>query len=182
VEGERWVEIEYLRLSGREQRFRQRVLEDDGECVVTLLEAAELPKPVRAGAQVILEPGAPVVWFTFRGLWHDVGRFHLRDGTFTGFYANVLTPVEMEGDRWRTTDLCLDVWMDAEGGVELLDEDELAEAERHGWATAETAARARGEAAALVERARDGRWPPARLHEWTLERARASIQSTTRVR
>ena len=178
MDGERWVEIEYRRLPGREQRFRQRVLEDDGECVVTFLEVAELPKPVRAGTRVILEPGAPVVWFTFRGLWHDVGRFHLRDGSFTGFYANVLTPVEMEGDRWRTTDLCLDVWLGADGEVQVLDEDELAEAERHGWATAETAARARAEAAALVERAREGRWPPAHLREWTLERARAAIQPT----
>jgi hypothetical protein len=178
VAGERWVEIEYRRLPDREQRFRQRVLEDDGECVVTFLESAELPKPVKAGTRVILEPGAPVVWFTFRGLWHDIGRFHLRDGTFTGFYANVLTPVEMEGDRWRTTDLCLDVWLGADGEVQVLDEDELAEAERRGWATAETAARARAEAAGLVERAREGRWPPALLHDWTLERARAAIQPT----
>ncbi len=178
MDGERWVEIEYRRLPDREQRFRQRVLEDDGECVVTFLEAAELAKPVRAGTRVILEPGAPVVWFTFRGLWHDVGRFHLRDGTFTGFYANVLTPVEMDGDRWRTTDLCLDVWLGADGGVQVLDEDELAEAERHGWASAETAARARHEAATLAERAREGRWPPALLHEWTLERARGAIQPT----
>jgi predicted RNA-binding protein associated with RNAse of E/G family len=178
VAGERWVEIEYRRLPDREQRFHQRVLDDDGECVVTFLESAELPKPVRAGTRVILEPGAPVVWLTFRGLWHDVGRFHLRDGTFTGFYANVLTPVEMEGDRWRTTDLCLDVWLGADGEVQVLDEDELAEAERRGWATAETAARARHEAADLVERAREGRWPSALLHDWTLERARAAIQPT----
>ncbi|HEX8360342.1 MAG TPA: hypothetical protein VF613_09550, partial [Longimicrobium sp.] len=85
----RRVEIHYRRLPDREQVFRQQVLEDDGSCVVTFLEVAELPKPVRAGERVILEPGAPVVWFTFRGLWHDIGRFHLRDGTFTGFYANV---------------------------------------------------------------------------------------------
>ena len=171
----RWVEILYRRLPDREQRFRQRVLEDDGECVVTLLDAAELPKPVRAGERVILEPGAPVVWFTFRGLWHDIGRFHMRDGTFTGFYANVLTPVEMDGPLWRTTDLCLDVWMD-DRGVQILDEDELAEAERRGWADAPTAARARREAAELAARARAGEWPPAPLHEWTLERARAAAR------
>jgi len=174
-----WVEILYRRLPGRVQRFRQRVLAEDGECVVTLLEAAELPKPVRAGERVILEPGAPVVWFTFRGLWHDIGRFHLRDGTFTGFYANILTPVEMdEPGRWRTTDLCLDVWLGAAGGVEILDEDELAEAERRGWADAPTAARARREAATLADGARKGHWPPAPVHQWTLERARAAAHLT----
>lgn len=175
----KWVEIRYRRLPHREQLFRQRLLADDGACVVTFLEAAELPKPVKAGERVILEPGAPVVWFTFRGLWHDIGRFHLRDGTFTGFYANVLTPVEMDGALWRTTDLCLDVWLGADGAVEILDEDELAEAEREGWADAETAARARREASELAEAARAGRWPPAPPHEWTLERARAAASHPT---
>jgi predicted RNA-binding protein associated with RNAse of E/G family len=171
-----WVEILYRRLPDREQRFRQRILADDGACVVTFLEAAELPKPVCAGERVILEPGAPVVWFTFRGLWHDIGRFHLRDGTFTGFYANVLTPVRMDtSGLWRTTDLCLDVWLDANGTVRILDEDELAEAERRGWTDAATAARARREAAELSRRARGGDWPPAPVHEWTLEHARAAL-------
>ena len=173
-----WVDILYRRLPDREQSFRQRVLADDGHCVVTYLDAAELPKPVRAGEGVILEPGAPVVWFTFRGLWHDIGRFHLRDGTFTGFYANVLTPVEMDGERWRTTDLCLDVWVDAGGAVQILDEDELAEAERRSWADETTAARARQEAGALATRARAGDWPPAITREWTFERARAAAHPT----
>ncbi len=174
-----WVEIHYRRLPDREQVFRQRVLDDDGSCVVTFLEAAELPRPVQAGERVILEPGAPVVWFTFRGLWHDIGRFHLRDGTFTGFYANVLTPVEMSGGRWRTTDLCLDVWLGADGAVQVLDEDELAEAERRGWAAAETIARARREADELAAAARAGKWPPPPLHEWTLERARMAAAHPT---
>ena len=174
-----WVEIHYRRLPDREQLFRQRVLRDDGSCVVTFLEAAELPKPVRAGERVILEPGAPVVWFTFRGLWHDIGRFHLRDGTFTGFYANVLTPVEMSGGQWRTTDLCLDVWLGADGAVQVLDEDELAEAERRGWAGAETIARSRREADELIAAARAGKWPPPPVHEWTLERARKAAAHPT---
>ncbi len=177
--GAQWVEIRYRRLPQREQLFRQRVVADDGACVVTFLEAAELPKPVRAGERVILEPGAPVVWFTFRGLWHDIGRFHLRDGTFTGFYANVLTPVEMDGALWRTTDLCLDVWLGADGAVEILDEDELAEAEREGWAEAETVARARREASELAQAARAGRWPPPPLHYCTLARARAAASPPT---
>jgi hypothetical protein len=112
------VRIHYRRLPDREQLFEQAVLEDAGEYVVTFLEAAQLPRPVMAGGRVVLEPGAPVVWTTYRGdVWHDVGRFHLADGTFTGFYANVLTPVAMSGDRWDTTDLALDVWAGADGAA-----------------------------------------------------------------
>ncbi|HEX5724027.1 MAG TPA: DUF402 domain-containing protein, partial [Longimicrobiaceae bacterium] len=124
----RTVTLHYRRLPDREQRFRQIVVAETAEYVVTLLPAAELRRPVEAAGRVVLEPGAPVVWFTYPGLWHDVGRFHRADGTFTGFYANVLTPVAMHGDRWETTDLAVDVWLGADGAVEVLDRTELAEA------------------------------------------------------
>ena len=169
------VEIHYRRLPDRVQLFRQLVLEDAGDYVVTFLPAADLPKPVVAGGRTILEPGAPVVWITYRGRWHDVGRFHLADGTFTGVYANVLTPVEMDGARWDTTDLCLDVWLGSDGDARVLDADELRAAEDAGWADAATARRARAEAAALMEGARRGEWPPREVHEWTLERAREAV-------
>jgi predicted RNA-binding protein associated with RNAse of E/G family len=169
------VEIHYRRLPAREQCFRQAVLEDAGDRVVTFLASAELPGPVSVGGNVVLEPGSPVVWTTYRGLWHDVGRFHLADGTFTGTYANVLTPVQMDGARWTTTDLCLDVWMGAGGELRVLDEDELDHALGHGWISPETAARARQEAERLVDAARQGAWPPAHVAEWTLERARSVL-------
>lgn len=169
------VDIHYRRLPDRVQVFHQLVVEDAGDYVVTYLPSAELPKPVKAGDRTILEPGAPVVWITYRDRWHDVGRFHLADGTFTGIYANVLTPVEMDGARWDTTDLCLDVWLGADGEAMVLDEDELLAAETAGWVDAETAGRARAEAAVLLQGARRGDWPPREVHEWTLERAREAV-------
>jgi len=57
----------------------------------------------------------------------------------------------------------------------VLDEDELREAEREGWVQAETATRAREEAAALLEAARRGAWPGPEVHAWTLERARETV-------
>src|SRR5690625_7056866 len=66
-----------------------------------------------AGDEVILEAGAPAIWFTFPGLWHDIGRFYLLDDTFTGYYTNIMTPVEFHDPlRWSTTDLFLDHWLD----------------------------------------------------------------------
>lgn len=167
------VRIRYRRLPDREQVFEQAVVDDAGGYVVTFLAAAELSRPVRAGGRVVLEPGAPVVWFTYRGdVWHDVGRFHLADGTFTGYYANVLTPVRMREGDWDTTDLALDVWMGAGGRVEVLDADEFEEAVRNGWLDAGTAARARAEADALADAARAGTWPPEHVRAWDLARAR----------
>lgn len=167
------VHIHYHRPPDRLELFEQSIVEERADRVVTFMPAAGIRKPVTAGGQTILEPGAPVVWFTYPGLWHDIGRFHLSDGRFTGCYANVLTPVAMEGRRWETTDLFLDLWVPAEGAPMLLDEDELDAAERNGWVTPETATRARGHARSLLEGARRGDWPPVHVTEWTLERVLA---------
>jgi predicted RNA-binding protein associated with RNAse of E/G family len=149
---------------------------------VSLQDSTPIAKPLTVSGKPILEPGAPVVWFTFPDRWHDIGRFHRRDGEFTGFYANVLTPVDLHSRtspiespaQWRTTDLFLDVWMEAEGSPVVLDEDEWAHACRLGHITASVAARARAEADTLLADALQGRWPPPVVQEWTLEKARAS--------
>jgi predicted RNA-binding protein associated with RNAse of E/G family len=170
------VAIHYRRLPDWLEVFEQAVVADDGRCVVTFLPAARVKKPMEVEGRVVLEPGSPIVWFTWRGeVWHDVGRFHRADGTFAGFYANVLTPVRMHGARWETTDLFLDVWMDADGRVSILDRDEFDAAVDAGWIDAPTAARAIAEAERLAEDARRGAWSPAVVAEWTLERAREVV-------
>lgn len=169
------IRIRYLRPPDRVRVFRQRLAHDAGGYVVTLLPAAELPGPVRVGGRTVLDAGAPVVWFSYRGdVWHDVGRFHRADGTFTGLYANVLTPVRMDGAEWETTDLFLDLWMGADGHVEVLDRDEFDAAVEAEWIDRATAERALAEAARLEADARAGTWPPAHVGEWTLERARGA--------
>jgi predicted RNA-binding protein associated with RNAse of E/G family len=165
------VTIRYRRPPDREHTFEQLLVAETPEVTITLLEAAEIEEPKLVSGAPILEPGSPILWFTFPGAWHDVGRLHLADGTFTGFYANVLTPVRMSGRRWETTDLFLDVWRGADGGVELLDEDELAAAAERGWLDAQTVGRARAEAERLLIAAREGSWPSALVHEWDLARA-----------
>jgi uncharacterized protein len=169
------VEIHYHRPPDRVQRFEQEVVVRTPEWTATYLHEAKIERPVQAGGTVILEPGSPVVWFTYPGEWHDVGRFHLAGGRFTGYYANILTPVSMAEDRWETTDLFLDVWLPPEGDAMLLDEEELAEAEERGWVDGSTAARARRHAAELIEAAGRGAWPPEHVRDWTLERARARL-------
>ena len=162
------------------QVFEQTLVADEGAHIVTLLSAAALPKPVRVDDQVVLEPGSPVVWFTYPGRRYDAGRFHLADGTFTGVYSNLLTPVEMNGSEWETTDLCLDVWAGADGTVEILDEDEFAEAVQRGWIDSPTAEATRMQAEMLAADARQGTWPPAHIHHWTLERVRNTLEQAKR--
>lgn len=167
------IEIHYHRLPDRLQLFRQTLIEEASEYLITYLERAALPRPVRVGERTVLEPDAPVIWFTYPGRWYDIGSFHLADGTFTGIYTNLITPVQIRGTEWSTTDLCLDIWTGVDGAVELLDLDEFDEAVGEGWLEEPLAGRARTEADGLLHLARQGEWPPSHVQEWTLERARA---------
>lgn len=180
----RELHIHYRRPPDREQVYEQRLLVDRPEVKISYAPRTPLNTAMEVGGRPVLEPGSPVVWFTFAHTWHDIGRFHLADGTFTGIYANVLTPVELHGSEdepliWRTTDLFLDVWVGTDGRVSVLDEPELEQAESRGWVEPAVARRARREAAELRQRALDGTWPPPVVRDWTLERVLAQSSATT---
>ena len=175
------VRIHYHRPPDRKQVFDQVIVAEDAESVISYMPAAGVPAPMTVAGRTVLEPESPVVWSTFPDRWHDVGRFHDADGTFTGFYANVLTPVEIRrgpSDHWETTDLFLDVFLDLDGTVHVLDRDELGHAEAEGWIERATAERARAEADRLAALARSGAWPPAVTRAWTLDRARSAADSS----
>jgi predicted RNA-binding protein associated with RNAse of E/G family len=148
---------------------------DRDDVVVTLSEPLDLESPLTSHGRVMLEKGSLAVWFTFPGAWHDIGRFHLADGSFTGLYANILTPPSLDGPAWWTTDLFLDVWWPAGGEPTLLDQEELDEALALRHIEPALARRATEEAERLLGLARHGVWPPPVVSEWTLERALASL-------
>jgi len=175
VSGHPLIRINYRRPPNRVQVFEQTLVLDREDVKVTLAEHMPYQPPMRIEGSVVLELGSDVVWFTFPGAWHDVGRFHRADGTFTGFYANILTPPTFDGGVWDTTDLFLDVWMGPDGKALLLDEEELDEALGREWVDHATAASARQEARRLVEGAAQGTWPPPVVAEWTLERCRSAL-------
>lgn len=170
------VHIHYTRPPDRLDIFTQPLLLDDPEVKITLSTFVDVERSVQVDGSVSLEPGSKAVWFTFPGAWHDVGRFYLANGAFTGFYLNILTPPTFhEGGIWRTTDLFLDLWISREGDAYILDEDEFEEAESRGWIDAATAQRARQEASTLKRKAEAGDWPPPIVEEWTLERALSAL-------
>lgn len=177
------VHIHYHRPPDHTRVYVQDLVLDAPEVKVSFQRDTPVDGPLVVEGRTVLEPGSPVVWFTFPDLWHDVGRFHTVDGTFTGLYANILTPAELHRHddvvaRWHTTDLFLDVWVGADGAIRVLDEEEWAEARSRGLLDEKRAARARREADELVEAARTGAWPPPVVTEWTLERARAALDGS----
>ena len=176
------LHIEYHRPPDHTFIYVQHLIHDAPDVKISLMESTPITEPMTVAGRTILEPGAPVVWFTFPDRWHDIGRFHLGDGAFTGVYANILTPVDLHSPTepvgspalWRTTDLFLDVWMDTDEHAVLLDEEEWARARELGYLSDSVADRARAEADTLLAAARGGGWPPPVVQEWTLQRARAS--------
>lgn len=150
------------------------------------MDRAGVERPTRVGGRTVLEADSPVVWHTFPGARHDIGRFHTPEGALTGFYANILTPVEFlppapdGADVWRTTDLFLDVFLTPAGDVHLLDRDELDAAVGRKWLSEAEAAGAIREAERLVERARAGEWPPPIVTQWTVGRAREVAGTASR--
>jgi predicted RNA-binding protein associated with RNAse of E/G family len=173
-EGHR-VAIHYRRPPDRVRIYDQRVVLARADVIVTLSEPLDLDAAMTTDGEVMLERNSLVVWFTFPGLWHDIGRFHRADGTFSGLYANILTPVEIEGDLWRTTDLYLDVWWPDDADIRVLDEVELEDALAAGHVDEGTAARARVETQRILDLAAHGRWPPRVVDEWTLDRSLGAL-------
>lgn len=165
------VHIHYLRPPDRKEIFTQELVLDTPEVKVTFARDVPFDPPIEIHGEIALEKGSDAVWFTFPGQWHDIGRFHRTDGTFTGIYANILTPplIQEEG-IWHTTDLFLDVWKPQGSGLSVLDRDQFQEALDRSWINEETAHRAEAEVAWIVARFQDGMWPPPIVEEWTRER------------
>lgn len=150
------------------QHFSQELLHDGAGCKITLLvlEPDSLPLPV---GETEVPPGGAILWFMFPGRSYEVGAVYDENATFLGYYTNFVRPPKPETAVWHLTDLFLDVWQSPNGPPKLLDEEELAEAGRQGWVSAEDVARTRAEAAAVLRAARADRWPPGVVSRHPLE-------------
>ena len=98
-------------------------------------------------------PGDHTIEFYVVGDWANVYAVFSPDGQARGFYCNIGTPPEREGDSVIYTDLDIDLLVRADGSHMVLDEDEYQErADRFGY-TAETRARVAATLRELVGRA-----------------------------
>lgn len=169
------VRIHYQRPGRGTVVFHEDLVMDRPDVKVTLLREYQ-GRAAHAGPDRILDAGAPVVWFVYPHLWRDVGRFHLSDGRFTGWYTNLRAPPLLDGDDWTCKDLFLDHWLPAGGGPAVwLDEDELAAGRAAGLVSDAELRRIAEERAAVDRLVAAGNWPPDLTREITLERALALL-------
>jgi hypothetical protein len=164
------VRIHYHRPDRGTTVFEEHLVLDRPDVKVTLLDTYE-GRDAFAGDRLILAARAPVVWFVYPRLCRDVGRFHLADGTFTGWYTNLRAPIRMVGSDWYCTDLFLDHWLPADGSPSMwLDEDELLAARAAGLVGSDQLELVRRERAAVEADLGMG-WPPALACELDLAQA-----------
>jgi predicted RNA-binding protein associated with RNAse of E/G family len=59
--------------------------------------------------------------------WYNIFQIRASDGRLKGWYCNVTRPAKITRDEVLAEDLALDLWVDPNGSVQVLDEDEFAE-------------------------------------------------------
>jgi predicted RNA-binding protein associated with RNAse of E/G family len=165
------VVFDFVRPPARRVSFAAHLLDATDH---TLVVAHELvpSRPLEYAGVRVLEAGYWAVWFLFKDRPFDVGRIYRPDGTWTGYYVDVLEPVRWRGADPRTlaplVDLFLDLWIAPDGGYVVLDEDEFAAAVRLGHLTPAQAGHARGVLRSLVDATARGEFPPAVVRTFTL--------------
>jgi uncharacterized protein len=132
-------------------------------------------RPVIVSGEVAICSGNLAVWFLFQGRPFDLARIYTADGEFAGYYVDALESVSWRNGDADTleplVDLFLDLWIWPDLRVEVLDEDELAQAERQGVISRLSAATARATLNNLVTDVKSGRFPPREVVSFQLSDA-----------
>ena len=167
----RSIDYEYRRTGKPTTHFREWLVLDRPDVKVLLLDEYDGAE-VQVDGVAVLESGAPIVWCVFPDRWYDIGRFHLRNGTITGWYTNLCRPVRIDGDHWVGSDLFLDLWQPVEGEPRWLDEEELAHAVHTRLIDGATHQRIRNERSIIELQLREDAWPPPVVQDIDLAQAR----------
>jgi predicted RNA-binding protein associated with RNAse of E/G family len=76
---------------------------------------------------VVLETGSLWTEWFFVGQWYNIFEICANDGRFLGWYCNITRPPRITAKEVAAEDLALDLWVAADGTMQVLDEDEFAE-------------------------------------------------------
>lgn len=98
------------------------VLSHDGERI-TLRAIWTLP--TRTLPYVTLEQGDVFIETFYTDRWYNLFEIRHRHGDLKGWYADVARPARITNDDIEWDDLALDIWMNPEGAMLILDEDEF---------------------------------------------------------
>ncbi|GAC1465374.1 MAG: hypothetical protein PVSMB7_09600 [Chloroflexota bacterium] len=160
-----------VRLPDRPTTFHSLLLQCDHRRIV-LADRAHPSKPLVIDDVEVIGEDFWMVWFLYKDEPWDICRFYRPDGTWTGYYVDVLEPVSWRGADATSLepiiDLFLDVWITPEGTVRVLDEDEFKAAARTGVLSETQIQHATDVLASVQNAAMAGTFPPDEVQVFTL--------------
>ncbi|MDR5683487.1 MAG: DUF402 domain-containing protein [Armatimonadota bacterium] len=163
--------FEFVRPPSHRLRIESELLEASEKKIV-LAHALSPSRPLRHLGEVVLDTGYWAVWFLFKGRPYDVGRVYRPDGSWMGYYVDVLKPVRWRGADPKTleplVDLFLDIWVAPDGTYSVLDEDEFEEAIRKGHLSRVQVIQARTTLRNLTAAIDRAEFPPAAVKAYRL--------------
>ncbi len=165
------LSFDFIRPPDRRSTFNGTLIEATDEHIILGHRIAPSKPLVYQGHEVMAD-GYGTVWFLFKDRPYDVGRVYRPDGTWTGYYADVLEPVYWEGSNPRTlrpiVDLFLDLWTAPSGEFEVLDEDEFEQAVADERISRWQATHATQTLREMVAAVRTGNFPPELVKKFRL--------------
>ena len=153
------ITLTYKRLPDRINYFQQQLLYEDDDVIVTTQKIKPSAEIVQNGHTVLGE-NFTAIWFVFTGLWYDIGKIYNPNNEWTGYYCDIIKPVNRSTEKFEIVDLFLDLWVSPDGSYEIQDEDEFETALSEGSITPKLAKKARKELNDLIDDVTSGNFPP----------------------
>src|SRR5438105_761060 len=100
-----------IRPPGRQSVFHTLLL-DAGPDHLVLQHHIQSVKPLIYQGQEVFNSGYWAIWFLFQDRPWDVGRFYRPDGTWTGYYVDILEPVRWSGQDPPLLEPLVDLFLD----------------------------------------------------------------------
>jgi predicted RNA-binding protein associated with RNAse of E/G family len=118
------VTVRKLDHNGRQvAAYPGEVLQRRGAAIVLRTTWDRLPLDL---GFVVLETGSLWTEHFFAGQWYNIFEICANDGSLQGWYCNVARPARITAEEVVAEDLALDLWVAADGTMQVLDEDEFA--------------------------------------------------------
>jgi predicted RNA-binding protein associated with RNAse of E/G family len=152
--------FEYTVLPNEVVRWRHWKLLQNDEALVSAFYDPDLPRPLMAGDEVIVEKCFSGISYNFWDQWYNVISVYDQAFEFKGYYSDILTPIQKTWTLVTTTDLFLDMFMFPDGRWVVVDEDEFETALEDGLMDEGIARNARAAIETISAMAAAGKWPP----------------------
>ncbi len=161
------IELIYRRLPDRVSHFQQDLLHEDKDLIVTL-QQVNPSKPIVIDGVTVLGNDFTAIWFVFANRWYDIGKIYDLDNKLTGYYCDIIMPMNRTKTHFEITDLFLDLWVSPDGRYQLHDEDEFENAILHNWIRGDVAEKARNMLQNLISEIESCVFPPEIVLQWGL--------------